>query len=145
MRELGRTVRTIFLLRYLSDEELRRVITATTNKVEAFNRFSKWFFFGSEGTFTDNNPQEQQKRLKYLHLVANAAIYQNVVDMSRVLNKLAGEGMSFGEDELMALSPYITHHIKRFGDYTLNFNQAPEAFDGKLHCSNPNQTAQTVS
>jgi Tn3 transposase DDE domain len=80
-----------------------------------------------------------------LHLVANAAIYQNVVDMSRVLDKLVKEGLKFGEAELMALSPYITHHIKRFGDYTLNFNQAPEAFDGKLNWHNLNQTTQTVS
>lgn len=36
-RELGRVVRTIFLLRYLSDGELRRTIQAATNKSERFN------------------------------------------------------------------------------------------------------------
>jgi TnpA family transposase len=38
-RELGRVVRTVFLLRYLSDGELRQTIQAATNKSEAFNRF----------------------------------------------------------------------------------------------------------
>ena len=47
-RETGRAMRTMFLLRYISDENLRRYITAMTNKVEAYNRFTKWLSFGGE-------------------------------------------------------------------------------------------------
>lgn len=36
-RELGRVVRTIFLLQYISDVPLRRQISAMTNKLESFN------------------------------------------------------------------------------------------------------------
>ena len=38
-RELGRVVRTTFLLQYVSDLELRQLIQAATNKSEAFNKF----------------------------------------------------------------------------------------------------------
>ena len=38
-RELGRMVRTIFLLHYLSSVELPHTIQAATNKSEAFNKF----------------------------------------------------------------------------------------------------------
>ena len=48
-RELGRVVRTVFLLEYLSDAQLREHITATTNKVETYNGFAKWLNFGGEG------------------------------------------------------------------------------------------------
>src|SRR5438445_13859837 len=72
-RELGRVVRTVFLLRYISDRELREQIQATTNKVEAYNGFAKWFFFGGEGVIAENDPEEQEKRIKYNDLVANAA------------------------------------------------------------------------
>src|SRR6266852_2110681 len=41
-RELGRVVRTIFLLEFMNDAKLREQITATTNKVEAYNGFAKW-------------------------------------------------------------------------------------------------------
>jgi TnpA family transposase len=143
-RELGRVIRTIFLLEYISDEALRRVITATTNKVEAFNGFCKWLFFGSEGIFGDNDPDEQQKRLEYLHLVANAVIYQNVVDMSRILAQLAEEGLEFGDEEVMALSPYLTRHIKRFGDYVLDLSKLPEPFDGQLRLKPPKNNLQPV-
>lgn len=37
LREVGRAVRTIVLLRYLSEPELREGITAVTNRVEAFH------------------------------------------------------------------------------------------------------------
>jgi TnpA family transposase len=48
-RELGRVVRTIFLLQYISDRGLRRIITASTNQVEAFQGFLDWVFFGKDG------------------------------------------------------------------------------------------------
>lgn len=62
-RELGRVVRTVFLLKYISDIKLREQITASTNKVEAYNGFSKWFFFGGDGIITENDPEEQEKRI----------------------------------------------------------------------------------
>jgi TnpA family transposase len=41
-REVGRVVRTVQLLKYLTDPAMRRRVTAATNKVEAFNGFSEW-------------------------------------------------------------------------------------------------------
>ncbi|PNE40547.1 MULTISPECIES: Tn3 family transposase [Streptomyces] len=38
---------TVQLLRYLTDGPLRRRVTAATNKVESFNRFSQWIGFGN--------------------------------------------------------------------------------------------------
>jgi len=55
-RELGRVVRTVFLLQYISDLKLRQQITACTNKVEAYNGFSKWLFFGGDGVISENDP-----------------------------------------------------------------------------------------
>lgn len=48
-REVGRVIRTVQLLRYLSDPALRRRVTAATNKTESFNRFSQWIGFGNRG------------------------------------------------------------------------------------------------
>jgi TnpA family transposase len=61
-RELGRVVRTVFLLQYISEVELREQIMAATNKVEAYNGFSKWFFFGGQGIIATNDPEEQEKK-----------------------------------------------------------------------------------
>ncbi|WTA49138.1 transposase (plasmid) [Streptomyces sp. NBC_00842] len=53
-REVGRVIRTVQLLRCLSDAPLRRRVTAATNKVESFNRFSQWVGFGNQGVFADS-------------------------------------------------------------------------------------------
>ena len=64
-REVGRVIRTAFLLRYLSNQDLRRQITAATNKAESYNNFSDWLFFGGEGLLAENDPDEQEKRMKF--------------------------------------------------------------------------------
>lgn len=128
-RELGRVVRTVFLLQYISEVELREQITAATNKVEAYNGFSKWFFFGGQGIIATNDPEEQEKMIKYNDLIANAVIFQNVVDMTRIFRSLSQEGYPLTRADVTALSPYLTQHIKRFGDYWLDLERTPGALD----------------
>lgn len=125
-------MRTVFLLQYMADIELRRKITATTNKVEAYNGFSKWLFFGGDGIINDNDPEQQEKSIKYGDLVANAVIFQNVVDLTAVIRQLRREGYYVDPDDLSVLSPYLMEHIKRFGDYIINLEEPPQPLDGKL-------------
>ena len=82
-RELGRAVRTDFLLRYLSPIELRRVIQAATNKSELFNKYAQWVSFGSAGLATAAGHDEQRKMVKYNYLVANLLIFHTAVGMTR--------------------------------------------------------------
>lgn len=69
-REVGRVIRTVPLLRHLSDAPLRRRVTAATNKVESFNRFSQWVGFGNGGVIADNDPVEQEKTAKFNALLS---------------------------------------------------------------------------
>jgi TnpA family transposase len=49
-RELGRVERTLFLLRYVSDPQIRRTIRAETTKIESFNDFLDWITFGARSS-----------------------------------------------------------------------------------------------
>jgi TnpA family transposase len=129
-REVGRVIRTI--LDYISDLPLRRQITATTNKAEAYNGFAKWLFFGGEGVITENDRDEQEKRIKYNDLIANAAILQNVIDVGRILRELEGEGRPASKEDLAYLSPYLTRSIKRFGDYVIDLGRSPAPLDEEV-------------
>lgn len=91
-REVGRAVRTAFLLRFLSNQDLRQQITAATNKAESYNNFSDWLFFGGEGVISDHDPEEHEKRLKFNQLLANSPILQNAVDVTEILRSLVEEG-----------------------------------------------------
>jgi TnpA family transposase len=119
-RELGRAIRTEYLLRFVSDLDMRRRVTAETNKAEAYNKLSKWVFFGGKGIVADNDPDEQEKAIKYNDLIANALILQNAADMTKIAQKLAREDFSVKQEDIAAMSPYITLNTKRFGDYALN-------------------------
>ncbi|WP_211454325.1 Tn3 family transposase [Collimonas antrihumi] len=125
VRELGGAVRTIFLLKWISDIKLRQEVTGETNKMESYNGFAKWLSFGGD-VIAQNDPEEQQKRLRYNDLVAAAVILQNTVDMMRVVQTLVAEGHEIDISDLTFLSPYITSGVKRFGDYHLNLKRTPE-------------------
>ena len=133
-RELGKAIRTMFLLRYVDDVEIRKAIQAATNKSEEFNGFVKWVFFGGEGIIAENILHEQRKIVKYNQLVANMIILHNVDQMSRILTDLMREGVELTPEVLGGLSPYRTSHINRFGDYTLDLGRvvAPLDYSGKL-------------
>jgi TnpA family transposase len=124
-RALGRVVRTIFLLRYLSEIDLRRKIQAATNKSEAFNKFAQWVSFGGSGVIAENVRDEQRKVIKYNHLVANLLIFHTLVTMTRGLHQMREDDYEIDLEALATLSPYQTEHINRFGTYTLNPNRIP--------------------
>ncbi len=129
-RELGYVVRTMFLLEYLSDVELRRLIQSATNKSERFNQFVQWVAFGGGALASEGVRDEQRKFIKYNHLVANLLIYHNVVTMTKSLERLAADGYTFDEDLVSSISPYLTEHINRFGRYLLKRDRVPEPLDG---------------
>ena len=126
-QELGKVVRTVFLLEWIGSRELRQEITATTNKIESYNGFAKWFSFGGD-VLPVNDPDEQQKRLRYNDLIASAVILQNTADMMQALRAMEKDGIKVDVDDIGFLSPYLTSNIKRFGDYKLNLERTPEAW-----------------
>jgi TnpA family transposase len=108
--ELGRVLRTGFLLRYISDQGLRSTIQGATNKSEALNRFLKWIFFGGEGIITENSRDEQRKAIKYNHLVANCLIFHNLCSLTRLVRRLEHRGESVPEDAHRAHQPFRRLH-----------------------------------
>ncbi|MEV5322724.1 Tn3 family transposase [Nonomuraea sp. NPDC052634] len=130
-REVGRSVRTVALLRYLADPALRARITAATNKVESYNGFSKWLGFG--GVLADNDPEEQEKLIKFNTLLANLVVFHNALDISDIVRQLVAEGWEITADQLGQIAPYLRAHISRFGAYaTDELRHRPDPFDPLL-------------
>ena len=124
-RELGRVLRTVYLLRWISSKAMRQEVTSTTNKIESYHSFTKWLDFGGD-VIAENDPVEQQKRVRYIDLVASAVILQNTVDIMKVLEELVTSGEPVSPADAAFLSPYMTSAIKRFGDYHLDMKRPPE-------------------
>jgi Tn3 transposase DDE domain len=101
-RELGRVLRTIYLLKWISNKEMRQEVSATTNKIESYHAFTKWLNFGGD------------------------VILQNTVGMMRALQSLDDAGEHGDPADVEYLSPYMTSSIKRFGNYHLDLKRARE-------------------
>jgi TnpA family transposase len=128
--EVGRVERTIFLLEYMSDPAMRQHIRAETTKVESYHTFTDWLAFGGP-VLRSGDPVEQEKRMKYRDLVANAVMLHNVVDMTNALHDLQRDGVRITPELVARFSPYLTEHIKRFGHYLVDMNAPPVPFDIK--------------
>lgn len=133
-RELGYAVRTIFLLKYIDSLELRQQVHASTNVSEQFNGFLKWSCFGGQGVIKEDSQEDQQKIIKYGHLVVNMICLHNAHQMTGIIQSLRQEGHRIDGDVLKGLSPYRNNHINRYGDYELDVSRAiePPEFDRKV-------------
>jgi len=129
-RELGRVERTLFLLRYISNSQIRRTIRAETTKIESFNDFLDWITFGGP-IIKSGDPVEQEKQLKYATLVANAIMLSNVSDLTEVLSSMANDGQIVTPELAATISPYMRKHIRRFGKYGLDMEEVPAPLSPK--------------
>lgn len=136
-RELGRAMRTIVLLRYLSEPELRTSITAITNRVESFHNFAQWLSFGNTGIIGHNDPDHMEKVVKFNELLANCVIFYNAAALTDILNQLAADGHPVTSDDIAALSPYTTKHVLRFGDYVLDTTPPADVVNTHLRLPTP--------
>ncbi|OLT40047.1 transposase [Saccharomonospora sp. CUA-673] len=118
-RELGRVIRTITLLRYLSDPGMRAQITAITNRAEGFHNYADWLMIGGR-VLGHNDPDHQERIVKFNELLANCAVYSTALDITDAANQLAAEGHQVDTDDLATVTPYIQHTIRRMGDLVLN-------------------------
>ena len=123
-------IRTLFLLRYVSEGEFRQTVRAETTKVESYNDFTDWITFGGD-LIKSGDPVEQSKQIKYTNLIANSIMLQNVSDLTTILNEVAGEGIGVSKELVSSLSPYIRDHIRRFGRYEVNIEEFPPDLDPK--------------
>ena len=121
---LGSVIRTIFLLNWIGSRAAPGG-HREHQQDRVPQRLLQVALFGGD-VIAENDPDEQQKRLRYNDMVASSVILQNTVDMMRILQKLAREGWQFTDEDVSFLSPYLTSNVKRFGEFNLKLNRPPE-------------------
>ena len=69
-----------------------------------------------------NDPDYQERIVKFNELIANCAIYSTALDITDAANDLAADGHPVDPDDLATITPYITRTIRRFGDWILDLD-----------------------
>jgi TnpA family transposase len=117
LRELGRIERTIFILDWLQDVELRRRVNAGLNKGESRNALARAVFFNRLGEIRDRSYEQQRHRANGLTLVTSAIVLWNTIYMEQAVETLRQQNIQFDENWLQYLSPLGWEHISLTGDY----------------------------
>lgn len=92
-------------MRCLSGPELRKQITAITNKAEAFHGYSEWLMVGGRLT-GHSDPDHQELVVKFNELIANCAICSTALDITDAANAFAADGNEVDHDDLATVTPY---------------------------------------
>jgi len=117
LREIGRIERTLFMIEWYSNPNLRDRCRAGLNKGEAGNKLTRAVFFHERGEIRDGSFESQAFRASGLNLVVSAIIYWNTVYMSRAVDSLRAEGHELPDSIIRHVSPQIWEHINLTGIY----------------------------
>ena len=117
MREVGRIERTLFILDWLQNVELRRRVQAGLNKGEARNALARAVFFNRLGNFVTKALKGSVIEQVVLNLLTAAIVLWNTVYIERAVNTLRTSGYEINDEHLQYLSPLGWEHINLTGDY----------------------------
>ena len=122
LSELGKIERTLFILNWLQNVDLRRRVQSGLNKGEARNALARAVFFNRLGEIRDYSFEQQQYRASGLNLLTAAIVLWNTVYIERAVKALREQGQEIDDDHLQYLSPLGWEHISMTGDYVWKSN-----------------------
>ena len=120
LREVGRLERSIFMLDWLQDIDLRRRTQAGLNKGEARNALARALFFNQLGELRDRRFENQSYRASGLNLLVAAIILWNTRYLERAL-----ADMEAPDDVARHIAPLGWEHIALTGDYSWERDDRP--------------------
>lgn len=118
LKELGKLIKTIFILRYLDDETLRDKIQLQLNRGEARHALARYLFFANQGEFKTRDYSEIMNKASCLSLLSNAVLLWNSVQMQKIIDNLESQGHKIDRKDIARISPLMHRHINPTGVYS---------------------------
>ena len=117
LTNLGRIIKTQYILRYLTDVKLRRIVQLQLNKGEYRHKLPRRIFFADQGEFTTGDYEEIMSKATCLSLVSNAVLYWNIVKINNIVENLQRQGEMIEDDALSHISLLPFKHVIPNGTY----------------------------
>jgi TnpA family transposase len=131
--EIGRIERTLFMLDWIENADLRMECQAGLNKGEARHSLAHAVFAHSQGRIRDRAEVAQQKRAMALNLVIAAITFWNTIYMDKAANHLAKTSPLYDPALLPFTSPLGWDHIILSGDFDWHSGAADRKIARPLH------------
>jgi TnpA family transposase len=117
---LGRIVKTIFILRYIHEEKIRRRVQLQLNRGEGRHELARWLFFANRGEFRTGDYEEIMNKASCLSLLSNAVLVWNTTKIGNIVGQLRAAGEQIDDVDLARVSPLAHRHVIPNGTYFLN-------------------------
>ena len=124
LREIGHIERTLFMLDWMQNIELRRRVNTGLNKGVAKNALARAVFINRQGEIRDRSFENQRYRASGLNQVVAAIILWNTVYLERSIEALRDSGVDVNKNLIQHLSPLGWEHINLTGDYVWKQNRS---------------------
>ena len=114
---LGRIIKTQYILRYLTDPELRRTVQRQLNKGEYRHKLPRRIFFADQGEFTTGDYEEIMNKASCLSLFSNAILHWNTIKINGIVENLRQQGEVIDNETLSHISLLPFKHVLPNGTY----------------------------
>ena len=127
LRELGRIVKTIYILRYIDDPVLRKRVQRQLNRGEHRQSMAKRIFFANQGVFRSGALPEIMNKVSALSVLSNAVLVWNSVALAGAIRRLREGGTEVHDADVARISPLAYRHVIPTGTYQFPTRPAPIA------------------
>jgi len=117
IRALGRIIKSIYILRYIADQDLRYTVHLHLNHGESRHHLAKKLFFLNRGAFKTSDYEEIMNKASCLSLVSNAVLVWNTHHIQQIVDELRAEGLDIPSEHLQKISALMFKHIQIYGTY----------------------------
>ncbi len=119
-RELGRLLKTEFLLQYMSEPQLRIRIRKGLLKVEQLHALARAVYYGQRGRILARELHDQMNSCSCLTLILSCIIYWQAREISKLM---ASPDYKFDPSLVEHISPIEWKNIILYGEYNLDPNK----------------------
>jgi TnpA family transposase len=130
LKEYGKIFKTLFLLKYIDDLELRQAIEKQLNKQESSNKFGKAVFHGNDREFRRGTKEEQMIAEGCKRLIENSIICWNYLYLSQLLFDAGINGEQEHIINTIKNGSVVTwQHINLQGEYNFSDDYLKDALE----------------
>ena len=117
LREIGRVERTLFIIDWVLDPDMRRRAHIGLKKGESHHALKNALRIGRQGEIRDRSSEGQHFRMAGLNLLAAIVIYWNTVRLGEAVRQRQRAGLPVAPELLAHISPLGWAHILLTGEY----------------------------
>jgi TnpA family transposase len=114
---LGWIITTPYILRYLTDRDLRHTVPLQRNKGAYRQKLPRRIVFADHGAFTTGDSEEIMNKARCLRLVSNAILSWNTRKRTEIVDNLRVQGEDIDQETLAHISRLPFRHVVPNGMY----------------------------